>query len=368
MAVGDDRRDRRPAAAARRRAVVSAQGARQRTGEHRCGEARGHQAREGRRRHAGEGVEVVSVTAHSRSASDQARTTRRARGHAVRSRPCNCPRSAFAGPVFATVLSLVIVLIGLISYTRLSVREYPRIDEPVVSVNTTYRGASAEVVESQVTKPLEDSLAGIEGVELMTSQSRSERSQINVRFKLSRGSGFCRGRRARQGRARARPAARRDRRAGDREGRIRLAADHLHRGARGIAVAARGVRLHHALHQAAHVGAAGRRRRAHLRRAPGFDADQSRPHAARRLPADRAGRRGRDPPPERRDSRRPHRVAGARVHRRRRDRPHHRRAVRPASSSRTSAATRCASATWAPPPWAPIDERTRSRATTASRR
>ncbi|MCC6378325.1 MAG: efflux RND transporter permease subunit [Burkholderiales bacterium] len=89
-------------------------------------------------------------------------------------------------PVFATVLSLIILLIGLISYTRLSVREYPRIDEPVVSVNTTYRGASAEVVESQVTKILEDSLAGIEGVELMTSQSRSEQSRINVRFTLQR--------------------------------------------------------------------------------------------------------------------------------------------------------------------------------------
>jgi multidrug efflux pump len=96
------------------------------------------------------------------------------------------PEVCVRRPVFATVLSMVIVLIGLISYTRLSVREYPRIDEPVVSVNTIYRGASAEVVESQVTKPLEDSLSGIEGVELMTSQSRSERSQINVRFKLSR--------------------------------------------------------------------------------------------------------------------------------------------------------------------------------------
>src|SRR5512145_1118832 len=96
------------------------------------------------------------------------------------------PEICIKRPVFATVLSLVVLLVGLISYTRLSVREYPRIDEPVVSVSTTYRGASAEVVESQVTKPLEDSLAGIEGVELMTSQSRSERSQINVRFKLSR--------------------------------------------------------------------------------------------------------------------------------------------------------------------------------------
>lgn len=96
------------------------------------------------------------------------------------------PEICIKRPVLATVLSLIIVLIGLISYTRLSVREYPRIDEPVVSVNTTYRGASAEVVESQVTKPLEDSLAGIEGVELMTSQSRSETSRINVRFTLKR--------------------------------------------------------------------------------------------------------------------------------------------------------------------------------------
>jgi multidrug efflux pump len=96
------------------------------------------------------------------------------------------PEICIKRPVFATVLSLIILLIGLISYTRLSVREYPRIDEPVVSVAVTYRGASAEVVESQVTKPLEDSLSGIEGVEVMTSQSRSETSRINVRFTLKR--------------------------------------------------------------------------------------------------------------------------------------------------------------------------------------
>jgi multidrug efflux pump len=96
------------------------------------------------------------------------------------------PEICIKRPVFATVLSLVILLVGLISYTRLSVREYPRIDEPIVSVSVTYRGASAEVVESQVTKPLEDSLSGIEGVEVMTSQSRSESSRINVRFTLKR--------------------------------------------------------------------------------------------------------------------------------------------------------------------------------------
>ncbi|MGE5159933.1 MAG: efflux RND transporter permease subunit [Betaproteobacteria bacterium] len=89
-------------------------------------------------------------------------------------------------PVLSTVLSVLVLVIGLISYSRLSVREYPKIDEPVVSVQTTYPGASAEVVESQITKVLEDSLAGIEGVELLTSFSRSERSNINVRFRLTR--------------------------------------------------------------------------------------------------------------------------------------------------------------------------------------
>jgi multidrug efflux pump len=89
-------------------------------------------------------------------------------------------------PVFASVMSLVIMLVGIVSYTRLPVREYPKIDEPVVTVDTTYKGASAEIIESQVTKPLEDSLAGIEGVDVLSSISRQENSQITVRFKLER--------------------------------------------------------------------------------------------------------------------------------------------------------------------------------------
>ncbi|KON80561.1 efflux RND transporter permease subunit [Azoarcus sp. PA01] len=89
-------------------------------------------------------------------------------------------------PVFATVLSLLVLLVGLMSYSRLTVREYPNIDEPVVTVDTTYTGASAEIVESQVTKPLEDSLAGIEGVDVIQSISRQERSQITVRFRIER--------------------------------------------------------------------------------------------------------------------------------------------------------------------------------------
>ncbi|MBL8318744.1 MAG: efflux RND transporter permease subunit [Burkholderiaceae bacterium] len=89
-------------------------------------------------------------------------------------------------PVFASVLSLMIMLVGAVSYNKLSVREYPRIDEPVVTVNTRLIGASAEVIESQVTKPLEDSIAGIDGVDILTSISRSEQSLISARFKLEK--------------------------------------------------------------------------------------------------------------------------------------------------------------------------------------
>jgi multidrug efflux pump len=89
-------------------------------------------------------------------------------------------------PVFATVLSLLIVLIGAVSFNRLTVREYPKIDEPVVTVSVRYVGASAEVIESQVTKPLEDSIAGIDGVDVITSISRADQAQISVRFRLEK--------------------------------------------------------------------------------------------------------------------------------------------------------------------------------------
>jgi multidrug efflux pump len=89
-------------------------------------------------------------------------------------------------PVFATVLSLIMMLLGVVSFQRLAVREYPKIDLPVVNVETRYVGASAEIIESQVTKPLEDSISGIEGVDVLTSISRPEQSQITVRFRLER--------------------------------------------------------------------------------------------------------------------------------------------------------------------------------------
>jgi len=96
------------------------------------------------------------------------------------------PELSIRRPVLATVMSLVIVLLGVISFLRLSVREYPKIDTPVVSVRTVYTGAGAQVIESQVTQPLEDSLSGIEGIRTIRSVSREEVSQITVEFIVER--------------------------------------------------------------------------------------------------------------------------------------------------------------------------------------
>ena len=71
-------------------------------------------------------------------------------------------------PVLSIVVSLLIILVGVVSYLDLPLREYPKIDEPVVSVRTDFRGASPEIIESQITRPLEDSIAGIEGIKVMS--------------------------------------------------------------------------------------------------------------------------------------------------------------------------------------------------------
>jgi multidrug efflux pump len=89
-------------------------------------------------------------------------------------------------PVFASVLSLLLVILGLAALTNLPVRQYPDIDPPVVSIETTYRGASAEVVETKITQVIEDRIAGLEGIEKLTSSSRDELSSIRVEFGLER--------------------------------------------------------------------------------------------------------------------------------------------------------------------------------------
>jgi multidrug efflux pump len=89
-------------------------------------------------------------------------------------------------PVFATVLSLLLVVLGVIAFTRLTLRELPAIDPPVVSIDVNYPGASAAVVETRVTQILEDALSGIEGVETIESSSQNGESNISIEFSLSR--------------------------------------------------------------------------------------------------------------------------------------------------------------------------------------
>ena len=85
-------------------------------------------------------------------------------------------------PVFATVISLLLVIIGLLAATRLPVRELPNVESPVVSIETNYRGASADVVETKITQVIEDRVSGLEGVTKITSQSVDGRSSINLEF------------------------------------------------------------------------------------------------------------------------------------------------------------------------------------------
>ena len=89
-------------------------------------------------------------------------------------------------PVFATVLNLLLIIFGIVAFSMLSLREYPDIDPPIVSVNTTYTGASANIVETRITQLLEDRISGIEGIKNVTSTSRNGRSDITIEFKLSR--------------------------------------------------------------------------------------------------------------------------------------------------------------------------------------
>ena len=89
-------------------------------------------------------------------------------------------------PVLATVMSCLLLLFGVIGLSRLSVREYPDIDPPIVSVSTVYTGANAEVIENTITEPLEEELVGIEGIKTLTSTSQEQLSSIVLEFELDR--------------------------------------------------------------------------------------------------------------------------------------------------------------------------------------
>lgn len=89
-------------------------------------------------------------------------------------------------PVFASVISMLLISFGVLSFQTLQVREYPDIQSPTLSITATYPGASAAVIETQVTQILEDSISGIEGIESLRSSSIDGRSSINISFDLSR--------------------------------------------------------------------------------------------------------------------------------------------------------------------------------------
>lgn len=87
-------------------------------------------------------------------------------------------------PVFATVMNIILMLVGCIGLVYLGVRDYPSVDPPIISVSTSFPGANADVIETQITEPLESAINGIQGIRSLTSQSRDGRSNITVEFEL----------------------------------------------------------------------------------------------------------------------------------------------------------------------------------------
>jgi multidrug efflux pump len=89
-------------------------------------------------------------------------------------------------PVLSIVYSLVLIIFGIVAFTFLEIREYPSVDPPIVTVTTTYPGANSDVIETQITEPLEQSINGIDGIKTLTSESREGSSRITIEFSLDR--------------------------------------------------------------------------------------------------------------------------------------------------------------------------------------
>ena len=94
----------------------------------------------------------------------------------------NLPQLCIRRPVFTIAITLVLVIIGIISFMRLPVREFPRMDKPVISIYTEYTGASASLIENDVTTPIENAIAGVSGIVTIRSKSREGSSYINIEF------------------------------------------------------------------------------------------------------------------------------------------------------------------------------------------
>ncbi|HMV16222.1 MAG TPA: efflux RND transporter permease subunit, partial [Chitinophagales bacterium] len=94
------------------------------------------------------------------------------------------PSLSLRRPVFAIVINIIIILFGVIGYTFLGVREYPSLDPPVINVRTSYTGANADIIESQITEPLENAINGVQGIRTISSASNQGSSNITVEFDL----------------------------------------------------------------------------------------------------------------------------------------------------------------------------------------
>ncbi len=224
------------------------------------------------------------------------------------------PEICIRRPVFATVMSLMIVLLGAISFTRLTVREYPKIDTPVVSVRTVYKGASPQVIESQVTRAdrgLDLRHRGRAHGQVRVARG-SEPDHRRVPARAQRGRG--RQRRARPRGARARGAARGGRRVGGVQDRGRRAGHHVARLQLRAPRHARALGLRRPLHRRPAEDAAGRRLGDHRRQPALRHAHLAGPRPPGGLQPHAAGRGERAAAPERGDPRRAHRVLAARVH------------------------------------------------------
>lgn len=97
----------------------------------------------------------------------------------------NISETSINRPVLSTVMMLVILLFGMIGYKFLGVREFPSVDQPIISVNVSYPGANAEVIMNQITEPLEQNINGIPGIRSLSSVSSQGSSRITVEFELS---------------------------------------------------------------------------------------------------------------------------------------------------------------------------------------
>ena len=137
-------------------------------------------------------------------------------------------------PVFATMMMVALVVFGVVSYTRLAIDEYPDITYPTISVNTTYPGASPEVMEREVSRPIEEALNTVQGIHEITSTSSEGNSSVRVTAARRERDGGAAGR-AGQGRAHPALAAARHRRSGHLRVRSERLADHVDRDAVGRA-------------------------------------------------------------------------------------------------------------------------------------